>query len=345
MIDLNNKEEIKNLDPKKVYESTQMLSLQCKDILTQSSNLKFPDNYKDFNNIVICGMGGSAYAGHVVISLFKDTLNIPVFLNSDYSLPKFVDTNTLVILTSYSGSTEEILQNSKEAKERNAKIVILSSGGELQRISDNDTIPSLIFEPKNNPANQPRLGTGYIILGTISILEKLNLVNIDNIQTAIDLIESENSNIESLAKDVSQKIINKTPLIFASEFLEGNSHILRNQINETAKSFSSFHVVPELNHHLMEGLKYPESFKSIVLLFNSNLYLDKNQKRMKLTKDVVEKNNIEVIEVNPKGEDKLSQILYLLSFGGYLSLFMGLLYNEDPSLIPWVDYFKENLNK
>ncbi len=112
MIDLNNKEEIKSLDPKKVYESTQMLSLQCSDILTQSESLHFPDNYKDFKNIVICGMGGSAYGGHVVISLFKDELKIPVYLNSDYLLPKFVDSDTLVILTSYSGSTEEILQNS-----------------------------------------------------------------------------------------------------------------------------------------------------------------------------------------------------------------------------------------
>ncbi len=345
MIDLNNKEEIKSLDPKKVYESTQMLSLQCSDILTQSESLHFPDNYKDFKNIVICGMGGSAYGGHVVISLFKDELKIPVYLNSDYLLPKFVDSDTLVILTSYSGSTEEILQNSKEARDRNSKIVVLTSGGELQKIADENTIPSLIFDPKNNPANQPRLGTGYIILGTIRILERLNLINIISFQRAIDLIESENQNIENLAKEVSQIVLNKTPLIFASEFLEGNSHILRNQINETAKSFSSFHVIPELNHHLMEGLKYPDSLKTIALIFNSSLYLDKNQKRVKLTKDVVEKNKIEVVEITPKGEDKFTQMLYLLSFGGYLSLFMGLLYNEDPSLIPWVDYFKENLNK
>ena len=93
----------------------------------------------------------------------------------------------------------------------------------------------------------------------------------------------------------------------------------------------------------MEGLKNPEGHKLMTLLLNSSLYSEKIQKRFGLTRDVVGKNEIEVLEYNPNGSTKLSQVLEVLSLGGYITVYLGLLYGQDPSLIPWVDYFKQNL--
>ena len=95
----------------------------------------------------------------------------------------------------------------------------------------------------------------------------------------------------------------------------------------------------------MEGLKYPTSNKLAALFISSNLYTDRLKKRIELTKTVISKNNIEVLEYNALGETKLQQMLTVLAFGGYLSLFLALIYDENPSLIPWVNYFKEELNK
>jgi len=344
MIDLNNLEEIKKLDPKNVYGSTEMLADQCDQIWEDSKILKFPSNYKNVQNIIICGMGGSAYGGHVSLSLFKDKLNIPLYVNTDYHLPNFANENSLVILTSYSGSTEESLSCAKEAFERNTKVTGLTSGGKLGELLNSK--PALVFNPKFNPSGQPRLGTGYIVLGTLAILNRIGFLNLDDeIRNAIENLKSSQNEIKEKAKDLTQKLLNKIPIIFSGDFLEGNAHIMRNQFNETSKNFSAFSVLPELNHHLMEGLKNPKNHNLAVLFLNSNLYPEIIQKRIKLTKDVVSKNGVPYFEYKAIGETELSQVLNVLSFGGYLTLYLALLYGLDPSLIPWVDFFKENLHK
>lgn len=327
-----------NLDPKNVLGSTEMFSDQCKQIWEDAKKITFPAEYQSIKNIVVCGMGGSAYGGYIVSALFKDTLKIPLISNNDYTLPSFADENTLVILSSYSGSTEEILSCAEEAKKFNCKVIGITGGGNF---------PGLIFDPKFNPSGQPRLGTGYMVLGTIALLNNLSVISIsdEEAEKAILELETDTENIKTKAKELSEKIKGFIPVIFSAEFLEGNAHILRNQFNETAKSFSAFSPLPELNHHLLEGLKNPEDKKLFVLFISSDLYSEKLKKRVGLTKDVVGKNNVEFDEYRPAGTTKLSQMLNVLSFGGYLTLYLAFSYGQDPSLIPWVDYFKAQMEK
>ncbi len=336
-----------NLDPKDVEGSTGMLSKQCKQIWEQAKEINFPDNYKNCKNIVLCGMGGSAYGGYVVSALFKEELKVPIYSNNDYHLPEFVDRDTLIILSSYSGTTEEVLACTREAQEKNLSITGIGSGGELGNFLKQNSLPSLIFNPKFNTSGQPRLGTGYMVLGIVGMLNRMDLMEVsdEEVNQAIDELDQNQEEIKTSAKELSEKIQGFIPLIISAEFLGGNAHILRNQFNETAKSFSAFSELPELNHHLMEGLKNPSDKKLFVLFINSDMYSDKLKKRIELTKDVVEKNGITFEEYAPSGSSKISQMLNVLSLGGYLTLYLAFLYGQDPSLIPWVDYFKEQLNK
>lgn len=347
MINLKNLEEIKKLDPKDVYGSTELFAKQCEQIWKEGEKLLFPSEYQEIENIVICGMGGSAYGGHIVFSLYKDELKIPLYINTDYHLPAFVSEKTLVLLTSYSGSTEEVLSCAKEAFEKSAKVIGLTSGGELGKLLKTQYVPSLIFDPFNNPSGQPRLGYGYIVLGTIAILSRMELITIneDEVHQMISELKKNTDTIKEKAIESAQKIVNTIPVLFASEFLYGNSHIIRNQFNETSKSFSAFSPIPELNHHLMEGLQNPPDKKLSILFITSNLYSHSIKKRIELTQDVVSKNNIPFLEYEVQGSSKLSQVFNALSFGGYLTLYLAFLYGLDPSLIPWVDYFKEQLKK
>jgi len=346
MIDLKNPEEIKKLDPKDVYGSTEMLPDQCRQIWEDTKTVNIPESYRSINNIIVCGMGGSAYGGHIVQTLFKDKLGLPLYVNSDYHLPGFADQNSLVFLTSYSGSTEEVLSCANEAFEKGCKILGLTSGGKVSEILNERKLPCLTFNSSFNPSGQPRLGTGYIIIGSLGILNKIGLlkINDDEVENAISELSSNKEAIKAKAILLAGNIQNKIPVIMASEFLEGNAHIMRNQFNETSKSFSAFSFLPELNHHLMEGLKNPQDKKMAIIYLSSSLYSPILKKRGELTKDVVGKNNIEFIEYNVVGKDKLSQMLNVLSLGGYLTLYLALLYGLDPSLIPWVDYFKEKLS-
>ncbi len=335
-----------NLDPKDVLGSTRMLPDQFQQIWELSKQFTFPDEYKKCQDIIVCGMGGSAYGGYIVATLFKEELKIPLYSNNDYHLPGFANSNSLVLLSSYSGTTEEVLSCLQEAQANNFKISGITSGGELVSLfKENGS--GLVFDPKFNPSGQPRLGTGYMVLGTIALLTRMGYLSVidEEVAEAITEVKGASESIKKRAEELAQKIQGYIPVYFAAEFLNGNIHILRNQTNETAKSFAAFSELSELNHHLMEGLKNPADKKLFILFINSDLYSDKLKKRVELTKDVVGKNKVLFDEYKPTGSSKLAQVLNVLSFGGYLTYYLAMLYGQDPSLIPWVDYFKEQLGK
>lgn len=346
MVNLNDVDEIKKLDPKDVLGSTGMFVSQCRQIWELGKQLTFPQDFRTIKNIVVCGMGGSSYGGRVSLPLFKDELPIPLFTNDDYHLPAYVSEETLVILSSYSGTTEETLTCGQEALIRKAKITGLTTGGELRNFLESNNFPSLVFEPIYNPSGQPRLGTGYTVLGAISILNKLGLVVVkDDVTVMLDSLGKLQEEIKNRAIEIAKLVYGKIPVIFAAEFLKGNAYIIRNQCNETAKSFSAFSELPDLNHHLMEGLKNPTDKKLVALFVVSDFYSDVLKKRVKLTQDVVGKNDVPCLEYEAQGDSKLSQMLNVLSFGGYFALYLAFLYGQDPSVIPWVDYFKEQLER
>lgn len=347
MIDLNNPLSFKELDPKNVFGSTGMLADQIEQVWQDAKTLSFPENYKDFENIILCGMGGSAYSGYIIQSVYKDQLSIPLISNNDYDLPAFANKKSLIILSSYSGSTEESLACAKEALEKGLTVTGVTNGGKLAEFLKENNQPFLQFDAKNNPSGQPRLGTGYMAIGTIALLTKLGLLSVsdNDISQAASELRKNKEDIQRTAIELSQKFVGYSPLIMSCGFLNGNAHVLRNQFNETSKTFAAFEDIPELNHHLMEGFKYPKELKIKVLFLDSPFYNEKHKKRAVLTEDVVSKNSIGSVHFTPFGTTKLSQSLSTLSFGGYISFYLGVLYNEDPSLIPWVDYFKEQLSK
>lgn len=338
---------VKDVDPKNVSASTGMLPDQCRQIWEEAKKVEFPQSYQDIDNIVVCGMGGSAYGGYVVSSLLKDQLRTSVISNNDYHLPGFVNDKTMVVLSSYSGGTEETISCADETLGKRLKMVAITGGGKLAEIFRGNNLPALIFDGKFNPSGQPRLGTGYIILGTIGLLNGLGLITIsdEEVEDAIGELVRNQEAIKQLAQELAPKLDGFIPLIIGAEFLSGNTHIIRNQINETAKSFADYALLPELNHHLMEGLKNPSDKKLVVLFLESDFYSEKIKKRVEVTKDVVGKNNVFSASYQAQGSSKLSQMLNVLSFGGYLSLDLAILYGQDPSVIPWVDYFKEQLSK
>ncbi len=346
MVNLNDADEIKKLDSKDVLGSTGMFVSQCRQIWELGKQLIFPQDFRSIKNIVVCGMGGSSYGGRISLPFFKDQLKVPIYTNDDYHLPAYVNEDTLIILSSYSGTTEETLTCGQEALTRKAKITGLTTGGELGNFLESNNFTALIFEPKYNPSGQPRLGTGYTVFGAISILNQLGLVAVnDDVTAMLDSLEKQQEEIKNKAIEMAKLVYGKIPVVFAAEFLKGNAYIIRNQCNETAKSFSAFSELPDLNHHLMEGLKNPPDKKLFVLFINSDLYSDKLSKRVELTKDVVGKNNVLFDEYKAQGSTKLSQVLEVLSFGAYITLYLAFLYGQDPSVIPWVDYFKEQLEK
>jgi glucose/mannose-6-phosphate isomerase len=347
MINFNDLEAIKKIDPKDTLGSTEMAAQQFEAAWQQVQNLPITDNYSSVTSIVFCGMGASIYGALVVKALEGAGFSYPIEVISDYHLPAYVNSNTLVVLTSYSGTTEEVLSCAQEAKEKEAKMVILTSGGPLAEFGKTNNVPSYVFDGKLNPAGVPRLGNGYSIFGLMGLLQKLGIVKIDSalIQQAIQFGKINQEHFKKQAQQDVEKYVNTIPVIFAAEHLAGNAQIFRNQFNETSKTFSAYYLVPDLNHHLMEGLAFPENMEVTFVALQSKNYSAKIQKRMQLTVDVVQQNKRKVIEYTTSGSTIFEDFVEVLMYGSYLTLYLGLHYNQNPAINPWVDYFKDQLKK
>lgn len=346
MIDLNNLEELKKLDPQDTIGSTEKMAEQMEAAWEQVQNVEVPSDYKNVSNIVFCGMGASIYGALVFKALAGEDNKYPTEYVSDYHLPSFVSENTLVVLTSYSGTTEEVLSCADEAKQMGAKMLILTKGGPLAEFAKNNNVPSYIFDGALNPAGVPRLGNGYTIIGLLGLLSKAGIYDIsaEQLQNAMRLLKEKKEDIKSMVKEQVGNYEGKTPIIIAAEHLSGNAQILRNQFNETSKAFSAYYLVPDLNHHLMEGLAFPQPTNLVFIMLNSSNYSDKIKKRMKLTSDVIKQNNHTVYEVTLGGSSKYDDFLFTLAYGCYLTLYLGLIYGQNPAVNPWVDWFKEQLS-
>lgn len=345
MIDLNNLAELKKIDPQNTLGSTELAPKQFEAAWEQVNKITVPKSYREINKIVFCGMGASVYGALVFKALAGPQMPVPSEVVSDYFLPDYVDSNTLVVLTSYSGTTEEVLSCAKNAKAKNAKMLVLTKGGPLAEFAADNELPAYIFDGKLNPAGIPRLGNGYSILGLIGLLNKIGVFEIEEheITNAIGRLKEKFDDLKTQALDDYQKFINKIPIIIAAEHLSGNGQILRNQFNETSKTFSAFFLIPDLNHHLMEGLQFPAGAPLNFLILNTNNFSEKIQKRVELTIEVIKQNNHEVFEFKTSGQTLYDDFLEALQYGSFLTLYLALAYKQNPAINPYVDYFKKKL--
>lgn len=339
-----------------VLTSVNALPQQLSQAFEEITSLKFPHSFEAIENVVVCGMGGSRFPAYIVKELFKDSLNVPYILNDDYTIPAFVNKKTLVVLSSYSGTTEEVLEAGRQADAKGAMLAGICAGGDIAKYLKQKGAPVYVFNPKYNPSGQPRIGFGYGVGSHIGLMFALRLVDSSRteVQSALKALPSlltlysvNTPETKNPAKQLARKLQGKYPYYIVSEFLTGVGNAVANQTNETAKSISSFRIIPELNHHLMEGLKFPTELHAIgtFVFFFSKLYTPSIQKRFHITKDVVEQNTIGTIWHELKGKTKLEQTFELMGLGSYLSMYSSALYQQDPNAIPFVNYFKDQLKK
>jgi len=353
---LDNQNLYKKLDTGYVAESIELLPDQIRDVLEVAHLVKIPKEYSEINRVVISGMGGSNLGAHLISSTFSDVLKTPIIITAGYEVPEIVNDKTLYVLSSYSGTTEEVLSCYKNARKKGAKIIAITSGGELENLIKKDDLPGFVFRPKFNPSGQPRLGLGYSLFGMMVLLAKAGLFVIEpnDIREIINFLELHDRLYRpikeqkgNLAKEIAAKIHGKTPILVGSEFLRGNLHVLRNQFCETSKNFCSYLFLPDLNHFAMEGLAFPGSnSENLIFVFIDSLFYDKRiQRRSELTKKVVGDNKIETLSIELKGKTKLEQSFEMLQIGTWITYYLGILNEVDPVKVPFVDWFKSELNK
>ncbi len=334
---------IKKFDSKNVLGSVELFPKQCE--LAWNAETPNKEEVK-INNILVAGMGGSALGAYMLQSL--NIFTVPITMSHDYTIPQWVGSGTLFLAMSYSGGTEETLSATQKAIDSGATVVCITVGGTLSEIAGKNNLELHTIDTSANPCGQPRFGVGSMMIEMVKVCMSYGVCNLkkEEVESALEELKNNKIAIENVW-ETAEKLKGKMPVLIFAEHLTNVGRFARNQIHETAKALALTHEIPELNHHLMEGLTYPETNKEKVyfIFFESAMYSDKIKKRIEVTKDVLTKQGIQYMTVEVEGSSPLSQTLLTMLRSMYLAYSLALIHEKDPSDIPWVNYFKEQLNK
>lgn len=320
-----------------------------------AQEVNIPKTYTKVDHILVVGMGGSGLGAHILQDLFQRKSKVPFSLHHDYALPAWVHASTLVILSSYSGTTEEVLAAADDALRKKAKILVIAAEGTLVAWAKKHDVPAYIFTP-GDLAKQPRLGLGFSLAGILGLLARINLAPVkeEDIRRAIaamgevtDLCANDVPFEENPAKQVAAAIADKQVFIVGAEHLSGNAHAFANQVDETGKQLATYFLLPELNHHLLEGFSHPkDSAKNTAVIFlHSSLYHPRTRKRFTVTADMIEELGARVVDYVARGKDLLEESCEVLQFSSYVSWYLAMVNKEETTAIPYVDAFKALMGK
>jgi len=355
-INLDNQKAIKKLDRNSVATSIANLPQQLSAAYSQAQKLRLPAGFAQADNLVFCGMGGSNLASELIRRVFGSSIAQPLILVRGYNLPKFASKNTLVIISSYSGNTEETLACLQQAIKIKAKIICLSSGGKVELLAQKYRLPYFKINPEFNPSGQPRYDIGSQLGAVLAIFSRLKIIKLtdkeingvgaDLVKWGFELLPSSPKS-NNPAKQLAERLTQKNLYIIGAEHLSANAHIFANQINESAKQLANPYKIPELNHHLLEALSLPAKVikdTAFVFLF-SNGYSRPIAKRFLATQKILKQKNISSAVLPAKGVGALSESLSLLALGSWVSFYLAMANRVNPAEIPWVDWFKKELEK
>lgn len=326
------------------------LQCQAADDIGQKCDLDLED--KKFNKIIFAGLGGSAIGADLIKSYLYAESKLPILVFREYDLPAILDPQTLVFILSYSGNTEETLSAYNQARSSQATIIGISSDGKLKQECLNDS-RTFVEIPSGLP---PRCALGYLSIIPLRILERLGLAPSQEAQiketiSVLKGLRDDNLNPriglkENIAKFIAHKIFNKYCLAYsASVNFDVVLTRFRAQLNENSKSLASSHCLPEMNHNEIVGWQNPKRlFKNFVVLF----FKDKDmhprvKKRIAISQDILKKENIEIWEINSRGESLLSRIFALIYIGDFISFYLAVLYGVDPTPVERIVYLKKQL--
>lgn len=305
------------------------------------------DNIK---HLLFAGMGGSAIGGDLIISCLSHELTIPALVIRNYFLPHFVDQSSLVIVSSYSGNTEESLSCYQEAKREKAQIVCITSGGQLAEQARYDGMP-LVMIPGGAP---PRTALGYLSIPILILLARSGFTMSGN----SDLDETEKllwqksaqyspAVPDNFAYSLAQKLEAKIPILYSSvEFLEVVGRRWKGQFSENAKVLAFMNVFPELNHNEIVGW---ERLGSLLKNFQIIYLRDKEdyeriQKRMAVSRQILEGVTCPVIELVTEGKSRLTRLFSLIYSGDWVSYYLALINGLDPTPVEKIQILKDKLD-
>ena len=284
-------------------------------------------NSHDFKaeHYLICGIGGSHLAADMLQAIYPEK-NIRV--HSDYGLPQNIQSNAQIIISSFSGNTEETISSYNEARKQNLPCLIITSGGELLKIAQENKIPHIALPELNI---QPRMAFGYSLM---AFAKALNI--------HLDIKDINSSEQEESGKKNAEVIFGKIPLIYSDtrhDFLAKHWKI---KLNETAKSPAFFNVLPEMNHNeinMFQTFNAENKSPFIAIFLKSKSVSSKINDRIEIMKGMLAQHTTPFLEI------EFSDIIENIALADWTSYYLAQKAGVDPESIPVIDLLKRALKK
>jgi glucose/mannose-6-phosphate isomerase len=304
-------------------------------------------------NIIFLGMGGSAIAGDVFRATFFDELKYPLQVARGYQCPGYCSEKSLVIVSSYSGDTEETIAAARQAVEYGGQIVAIASGGKIEQMARDHSWP-LIKIPGGLP---PRQAFGYSFFPLLHLLNPLlgKPVKDKQIDAVLDLVnaliqrnDEKTSSGKSLAKELAIKAHHRIPIIYSSApYLESVALRWKNQFQENSKSLAFHNVIPEMNHNEIVGWEMENKcVDNFIVFFLEGMNIHPRVKaRIELTKNIIHGQGAEIVSLYTEGATRLEQVISLICKGDWVTYYLALLYEKNPAAILNIDFLKTELEK
>lgn len=302
------------------------------------------------SSIVLAGMGGSALAANIIKNWLYANLVTPFEIVRGYSLPDYIGPGTLVVISSYSGNTEEALACYHQAVGGGARIVIMTAGGKLMELAREHN--HLVLDLPEG--FQPRMAVFAGFKALACLFEDMRLVattdlrgQLINVANYLDTVKfamgPDNQSEDNLAMQIAEKVAGKVVIIYAASMLGSAAYKWKINLNENGKQLAFYNTYPELNHNEFQGWMFPKDKNLVAIQLESSLETQQMQKRMQTTEEILKEHGFAPIKVRAQGSTHIEQLLSTILLGDYISAYVGILNGIDPTPVEMVEKLKKNL--
>jgi glucose/mannose-6-phosphate isomerase len=303
---------------------------------------------KSFSTIIISGLGGSAISGDLLQNFLGTELKIPFIVNRNYSLPDFANEKTLLVISSYSGNTEETIEVLKVGIKKGCKIVAVTTGGIIGKLAMENNIPLI----KLKEGFQPRYALGVSFFSLLKVFQELNFIPDQGavVNKIISLWKTkgvELSKDDNIAYKIASEILGFIPVIYsAADMTSAVGYRLKCQLNENSKLHAFHSMIPESNHNEIIGWEtfWENQFNAKVINILDRDYNPQVKKRFKITSELINKSKSNVINIESNESDFKIRLMGMIYLCDWISYYVGILRGKDPSEIENIDFLKKHLS-
>ena len=312
-----------------------------------------PD-WKNFRQVVIAGMGGSAIGADLLAAYCASLAPLPVSVHRDYSLPVHArGEESLVICSSHSGNTEETLDAFESARKAECRIVVVCTGGELAKRAKENNIPIWTFDH----AGQPRAAVGFSFGLLLALFQRLGFLpdqskemqdTVASMKRTQQHLKADVPAVKNPAKRYAGQLMGRWVTFMGSGLLSVVARRWKGQINEVAKAGANFEFIPEADHNTLAGTMNPQetlNAHTMTLFLRAPSDHPRNRLRSDLTRKAFMLEGMNTDYIDARGETPLAHMWTSILFGDYMAYYLAMGYGVDPTPIQALVEFKEAMKE